>query len=227
MLINCDIGERGLKHPIDDQLMRYIDIANIACGGHAGDKSTIAHYAQMAEEYAVIATAHLSYPDKINFGRHKMAISYVNLLESLEEQYSLFPVGRVKFHGALYHEANNNPELAELLLEFVLQHKITTLILPEFSLMIYKNINILYEGFIERGYQYSNKKLDLIPRGQPGDVIKDIPNALIQYKQLCNQNIIIQNIEHPLRVDTICIHSDSDIALELAKSIRNQSKSDE
>ena len=227
MLINCDIGERGLEHPIDDQLMHYIDIANIACGGHAGDKRSITHYGKLAVDFKVIITAHLSYPDKINFGRNKMAISYANLLDSLNEQYSLLPVGRVKFHGALYHEANNNPELAELLKEFLMQHQITTLIVPEQSLLICTNINILYEGFIERGYQYSNEKLELIPRGQLGDVISDIPNALIQYKQLCNQNIIIQNIKHPLKVDTICIHSDSDIALDLAKSIRTLSKLDE
>lgn len=35
--INCDMGERGQAHPVDDQLMAMIDIANIACGGHAGD----------------------------------------------------------------------------------------------------------------------------------------------------------------------------------------------
>ena len=41
MLINCDIGERGVAHSIDDKLMSMIDIANIACGGHAGNKESI------------------------------------------------------------------------------------------------------------------------------------------------------------------------------------------
>lgn len=27
LLINCDLGERGVAHPIDDKLVEYIDIA--------------------------------------------------------------------------------------------------------------------------------------------------------------------------------------------------------
>ena len=39
MKINCDIGERGIDNLTDLALMKLIDIANIACGGHAGDAS--------------------------------------------------------------------------------------------------------------------------------------------------------------------------------------------
>ncbi len=221
MLINCDIGERGTKHPIDDCLMQYIDIANIACGGHAGDKDSINHYCELARQYQILITAHLSYPDKINFGRNTMAIGISDLLDSLDQQYSLLPVGKIKFHGALYHQANNNPTLAKSLSAFLLKHKVNTLIVPEHSCMISlcSNIEILYEGFIERGYNYQNGKLDLVPRGQAGAVINDVPTALAQYKQLCEQNIIIEDVIYPLKVDTICIHSDSALALNLAKSI--------
>ena len=44
LLVNCDLGERGIAHPIDDQLIKYIDIANIACGGHAGDQQSVDYY---------------------------------------------------------------------------------------------------------------------------------------------------------------------------------------
>ncbi len=39
--INCDIGERGPDHPVDIELMSYIQIINLACGSHAGDYAVI------------------------------------------------------------------------------------------------------------------------------------------------------------------------------------------
>ena len=63
MLINCDIGERGADHPQDRELMAYIHIANIACGGHAGDETSIEAFRALAEKHEVEVSAHLSYPD--------------------------------------------------------------------------------------------------------------------------------------------------------------------
>ena len=65
MLINCDIGERGIGHNIDDTLMSMIDIANIACGGHAGDVKSVEYYRKLAKQNGVKVTAHLSYPIKL------------------------------------------------------------------------------------------------------------------------------------------------------------------
>ena len=75
MKVNCDIGERGADHPVDRQLMELIDIANIACGGHAGDETSIHAFCQLAEQHGVTVTAHLSYPDRENFGRRSLDIS--------------------------------------------------------------------------------------------------------------------------------------------------------
>lgn len=44
LLINCDLGEREVAHPVDDKLVDYIDIANIACGRHSGDKASVDDY---------------------------------------------------------------------------------------------------------------------------------------------------------------------------------------
>jgi UPF0271 protein len=35
--LNADLGERPQAYEIDAELMKYINSANIACGGHAGD----------------------------------------------------------------------------------------------------------------------------------------------------------------------------------------------
>ncbi|MDE4992545.1 LamB/YcsF family protein, partial [Francisella tularensis] len=76
LLINCDLGERGVAHPIDDRRVDYIDIANIACGGHAGDKASVDYYLNLCKGKNVKITAHISYPYKQNFGRQVIDIDY-------------------------------------------------------------------------------------------------------------------------------------------------------
>lgn len=220
---NCDIGERGVAHPIDDQLMQYIDIANIACGGHAGDTSSIAYYQNLATKNNVMVTAHLSYPDVANFGRVKMDISTTALIDSLTEQYQRLPVGKIKFHGALYHEANSNDELAQALVQWMQQQQINLVLTPADSLLAnyakQHHITVMAEAFIERGYQLNNNKLGLIPRGQAGAELDTVTQALTQYQQIQNGALLINSQHYPIIAQSACIHSDSTIALELAQAI--------
>jgi UPF0271 protein len=224
--INCDIGEQGLYNKIDTQLMQYVDIANIACGGHAGDSETIKYYYDLAIKNNITVTAHLSYPDKSSFGRKKMNIGLDSLLNSLQKQYQTLNVGAVKFHGALYHEVNVDHELASSICEFLQQNQVKTIIAPELSILstlcTNLGINVLYEGFMDRKYTYKNGSLILVPRAESGSVIHSIKQAISQYNQLRNQKIMIENITYPIKVDTLCIHSDSPIALDLMKEIHAQ-----
>ena len=76
--INCDMGEgfgrwkmvcllpsRGLSclSPFflqgpDEELMKVVDVANIACGFHAGDPSIMRNVVRMTKEHGVKAGAH-------------------------------------------------------------------------------------------------------------------------------------------------------------------------
>ena len=112
MLINCDIGEKGPLHEGDRKLMEYIQIANLACDGHAGDKASVDAFRELAGKCGVGVAAHLSYPDKPNFGRASMALPEAELLAALDAQLALLPgVTLVKFHGALYNDAARNPAI--------------------------------------------------------------------------------------------------------------------
>jgi len=116
MRINCDIGERGPGHAVDRRLMEVVHIANLACGGHAGDRASVQAFRALAEEHGVELAAHLSYPDRPNFGRRVLAMPLPALLASLDEQLALLPSPkRVKFHGALYNESCRSRELAAAL----------------------------------------------------------------------------------------------------------------
>lgn len=236
MTINCDIGERGSNHPVDVKLMNYINIANIACGGHAGDKESVNFYLALAKEKNIKPTAHLSYPDRENFGRVSMDISFSKLQLSLDTQYALMSkVKTVKFHGALYNDANVNIQLSKVLTEWLRTNEIEEIITPNDSVLAedcrIAGINICPEAFAERRYIYNQEsdQLLLVPRSRAYASIKNCVEAVKQSKNIINNKLVdvytedesgnISSKRHHIIAETICIHSDSVIALKLAQEL--------
>ena len=121
--INADLGEseESLANGTDFELMRYITSANVACGGHAGNERTMRQTLAAARKLRVAVGAHPGYPDRANFGRARIATisgrnrglgrpadrSAAKMAESLDMR-----LVHVKPHGALYHAANTNREVA-------------------------------------------------------------------------------------------------------------------
>lgn len=237
MMINCDIGERGISHPVDLQLMNYIDIANIACGGHAGDRQSAAFFRDMARGNGVKVCAHLSYPDRENFGRKTMAISSSDLSKSLDEQYGLLKGSEsVKLHGALYNNAATQKDLAEFLADWFAASSVSEVLCPPCSELalacIDRKIGVLEEAFAERTYTWDsvNAQLILTPRTEAYAHLSTVKEAWEQYEQLVERKSVSafyqgERKEYPLKARTLCIHSDSPIALELAKRIKADGQS--
>ena len=75
--LNCDMGESfGMyKMGFDEEVIKYISSANIACGFHAGDPLWMQKTVQLAEENNVAIGAHTSFPDLVGFGRRPMIVS--------------------------------------------------------------------------------------------------------------------------------------------------------
>ncbi len=224
MLINCDIGERGSAHEIDDQLMSYIDIANIACGGHAGTVESVAYYIELAKKYKIKVTAHLSYPDKANFGRKVMDIPMEKLLASLTQQHELIErLQSVKLHGALYNEANVNTTLAETLAKWMKEQGIKEVLTPHLSALDLAcqkvGIQPIYEAFLDRRYILKDEKLHLAPRSSANALIENPEEAKEQFLCLQQGYIRIEDKTHLLKAETLCVHSDSMHALDILKAL--------
>jgi len=220
MLINCDIGERGVAHETDDRLMAMIDIANIACGGHSGNKESVDYYTDLAKQHRVKITAHLSYPDKTNFGRKVLNISAQKLLRSLDEQYALMSdVKTVKFHGALYNEANVNEELAKLLLKWLETNEVEEILTPSNSFLnsLKSSVHVIHEAFLDRTYIIKDGVLQLSPRALPDAVITDPSDALKQFYEIQDGRLL----DKALKAQTLCLHSDNANALEILKAIKS------
>jgi UPF0271 protein len=239
--INCDIGERGPDHPVDRELMSHIHIANIACGGHAGDEKSVAAFVEMAERNGVMTSAHLSYPDRKNFGRKSMDIDPEELLASLDNQYSLLPgTQMVKFHGALYNDSCVDAELASVLTSWLSQKSLGMVITPFDSELAEdcrkRGITVLSEAFAERRYRFlpESERLVLVSRAKDYASIHKCDDAVKQAKNIAEERRVLAVVERekedleyhwvPILAETICIHSDSPISLELAKRLSERDR---
>ncbi len=242
VLVNCDIGERGVENETDRCLLREIDIANVACGGHAGDKRTAAFFRRESEKLGVMVTAHLSYPDRSSFGRKSMDIELSRLTASLRSQLEALPgVLTVKFHGALYADTCRSPELAESLTGRLVEHSVTTVITMPGSALAEScrsaGIAVLAEAFAERRYRHdpATGRVSLVDRSQPHASIHDLGEAIAQAESIILRREVpvvsdgtadragydavpVRTV--PIQAETVCIHSDSVLALPLAKHLR-------
>ena len=116
--LNCDLGE-GCGN--DAELMRFISSANVACGFHAGDESTMRRTAELAVENGVAIGAHPGYRDRENFRRTPMSLPTSEVFEIVREQILAMKnicdslgvrLHHVKPHGAMYNQAARDKILA-------------------------------------------------------------------------------------------------------------------
>ena len=123
--LNADLGE-GCE--FDVELMGIVSSCNIACGGHAGDPSSMAATVDLAVANEVAIGAHPSYPDRPGFGRASHFQNGEELHKSITNQLdTLYGVVRsagqslthVKPHGALYNDAAGDRSVAKILLQAV------------------------------------------------------------------------------------------------------------
>ena len=223
-MINCDLGECLTPNP-DADVMPLINMANIACGGHAGDNNSMTKTIQLAKKFGVKIGAHPSYADIANFGRVSQTLSTFALFDLIYQQITAFQtfctehgalLKYIKPHGALYHDMTHNPLVLEVMCDVI--HKTDqnlSLVIQAGHEDYFKNFGnnendlFLHEVYADRGYQ----GIHMIPRGDKGAVLTD-PKAIIdQYYQFLE--------EKSFKIDTICFHSDNKASVEALKQLKN------
>jgi UPF0271 protein len=230
--INADVGE-GMEN--ENELFPMISSCNIACGGHAGDKETMASTVSLAKEYNVKIGAHPSFEDRENFGRKILKInrdellnSLTNQVESLQEilKKEKIKLNHIKAHGALYNLSAYDKESAKSIID--LAKSINTKLYVPYSTLISKmaieeGVEICNELFIDRNY---NSDLTLVSRENPNALIKDSKTMFQHVNKIINDKIIttIDNKNIPIEFDTLCIHGDSPNAIELIKNLHYKLK---
>jgi len=216
-LLNVDAGELPDE---PDELYALADVVNVACGGHAGDEASMRRVLAFCKQSATRAGAHPSYPDRAGFGREPVAMSADALRASVAEQCRALasaarslgvPIRHAKLHGALYHAANADLEVARAALGGVvaaLGSDITVLGPPRgATLEAARELGLSYarEGFADRATRADGS---LVPRGEPGAMIDEPAQAAARALALSDE------------VDTICVHGDGPHALAIARAVR-------
>lgn len=233
--LNSDVGEDAGAIERDEALAEHVSSLNIACGGHAGDESTMARLVRTAVRLGRGIGAHPGYPDRENFGRVAMELTPGQVLESVAKQVSSLAeiarseggrVSHVKPHGALYHKAMRRPEVAEAIAAGVLDAglSVETVLVGlagASAIAAWRGMGhpVWSEGFADRRYEADGS---LRARGIPGAVLDSPVEAASQAVKLARGEIVVDRgvREEALRVDTLCIHSDTPGAVATARAVR-------
>ena len=233
--LNCDMGESFGNYKIgqDEEVIKYITSANIACGFHAGDPNIMRYTVKLAKENNVAIGAHPGFPDLQGFGRRKMdippgevknLITYqVGALQAIAKTEGM-SLQHVKPHGALYNMMANDKKLGQAVVEAILEidENIILLALAESGIIdiaLKLGLRVAREGFEDRAY---NSDGTLTKRSIPGAVISD-PNLIAQrvVKMIKQQKVeTIDGKTIDLQIDTVCLHGDNINALSVIKAIR-------
>lgn len=232
--LNCDMGESfgAWNMGQDAQVMPWISSANIACGFHAGDFSTMQRSVILAKQHQVAIGAHVSLPDLQGFGRREMHVSPAEAHAlTLYQLGALAAFARaqavrlhhVKPHGALYNMAAKDAKLADAIAGAVRDFDPQLILfglagsaLPQAGVQI--GLTVAHEAFADRRY---NANGSLVPRREAGAVIDDIDIAAAQAVQIAKNEKVETADGKSLRIraDTICVHGDRPDAAVFAKRL--------
>jgi 5-oxoprolinase (ATP-hydrolysing) subunit A len=234
--INSDLGEspQALASGSDFELMRFITSANIACGGHAGDESSMMKTLIAARELNVAVGAHPSYRDRANFGRILMTISPQEIESTVREQILALVcaadklgmrIAHVKPHGALYHAAQDR-RVAEAIgraaisidQQLIMVGQAGSATLSYWRAMGLRSVG---EAFADRAYERDGK---LRSRNLPGALLEDPSRAAQQAVGIVVAHRVISHDGNELDVEaeTLCIHSDTPNAAAIAREVAHQ-----
>jgi 5-oxoprolinase (ATP-hydrolysing) subunit A len=234
--LNVDIAEGFGVWRIadDDALLTVVSSANIACGFHAGDPGTMRRACVTAVKHGVSIGAQVSYRDLAGFGRRFIDIAPMELVDDILYQLSALRgiaavsggrMNYVKPHGALYNAIVTHEQQAAAVVEAVRQFdaSLAVLGLPGsrwLALAEEAGLETVPEAFADRAYTPEGT---LVSRREPGALVSDPAAVAERAVRFATEGTVVavdgSVVAAPAR--SICVHSDTPGALELARAVRS------
>ena len=233
--INCDLGETSkfCSTENDPILLGVVNSANVACGYHAGDETTMNKTIVISKKNGVSIGAHPSFNDPENFGRKrinlaskeitKLIIEQINILSNIAEKNSV-KVTHVKPHGALNNMACEDYDLATIIAKSIIQaDKNLIFLVPTGSEMEKAgkklNMKVAAEIFADRNYEDDG---NLVSRSKQNALITDPEEAKKHViKMVTNQALsCFSGKQISCEIDSVCVHGDGKSAVVTAKQIK-------
>jgi len=232
--LNSDMGESfgAYKLGQDEEIIKYITAANIACGWHAGDPMVMTKTVKMAKEHGVDVGAHPGLPDLMGFGRRKMMVSPAELKAYVKYQLGAMsaftkaegiPLHHMVPHGAI---SQFNEEWAHAICEAVGEVDDNIIIYAIAGSNVDKvaraeGLKVASEIFCDRAYM---DDLSLAPRGMEGAMITDEDFAIERCIKMVKEGRVtgLSGKELEIQGDTLCVHGDGPKALAFVQKIRER-----
>ena len=230
--INCDMGEGfGLYRFGDDAcIIPYIHIANVACGFHGSDPSVMRATVKLAAEHGVAVGAHPSFPDLQGFGRREMKMErdelsacilyQVGALKAFLDEASL-PLNHIKPHGALYGAATRSEDVAHAIADAAEIFGVPLLGMAgtlQEDVYRRRGIPFLAEYYVDLDYSVDGKLIITRQHAAKDPVVAAQRAVRVMSEGLATN---IEGGDLPMRADTVCIHSDTPGADDLARAVND------
>ena len=230
---NCDMGESfGMyKMGLDEEVIKHITSANIACGFHAGDPNWMRTTVKLAEEHGVAIGAHPSFPDLSGFGRRAMNASALEVKNDVIYQMGALQaftgakrLQHVKPHGAMYNMAVDDQDLATAICEAALEVDSNVVLLALagsqwISVAEDLGLRVGREIFADRAL---NTDGTLVSRSKEGSVIHDIQEVVDRSLRMVTEGkaVAISGEVIDVEADSLCLHGDTPGAVDMALALK-------
>ena len=233
MDLNVDMGESFGRYKLgnDEEVMKYITSANVACGFHAGDPLVMQETVQLAKKYDVAVGAHTGLQDLRGFGRRRMEITPDELkgdtlyqLGALEAMLRVngMKMQHIKPHGILYRMVSDDPRYAEAYLDAVVRFDPTLCLVIPRDTLIWKRgkemgLKVAAEILIDLSYDdEGNWVLERTKQARSPQEVADRAVMVARDKQITT----ISGKRISVEADTICCHGDSPNAAEVVRTVK-------
>ncbi|TEB07576.1 LamB/YcsF family protein [Pelotomaculum schinkii] len=233
MDLNVDMGESFGRYKLgnDEEVMKYITSANVACGFHAGDSLVMQETVMLAKKYGVAVGAHTGLEDKRGFGRRRMEITPEELkCDTLYQLGALdaflksngMTMQHIKPHGILYRMVHDEERYARAYLEAVAQYN------PGLYVMIPRN-TVIWKLGLELGLNMAAEILIDLSYDDDGNWVLERTKKARSPEEVAERAIMVARDKKITTIsgkvidaagDTICCHGDSPNAAEVVKKVK-------
>lgn len=231
VLINSDMGEALGLHTFgnDQELMRVIDLANVACGFHAGDPGVMHDTVALAKENGVHIGAHPGLPDLVGFGRRRMTLRPDEIESLILYQAGALlgflkaadvPLTHIKPHGALWGMLAGDDDLMRAAARAVKVFDVPFLGLAGTAherVCAEEGVPFVGELYVDMDYN-PDGTLALVRaahRTDPAAAADRVATALRGEPITANDGSGIE-----VRFQSVCVHSDASNSPDVARAVR-------
>jgi UPF0271 protein len=236
--LNSDVGESFGNWTFGDDAAIFASVssANVACGFHAGDPTTIRATCAAAARGGISVGAHVGYRDLAGFGRRFVDIAPTELTNDVIYQIGALQslakaagteVKYVKPHGALYNTIVHHAAQAQAVVDAIVSVDpalplLVLAVVPRSEIQRLAEaagLRTVTEAFADRVY---NPDGTLVPRSRPGAVLQDPEAVSEQVLRMANDRQIrtADGSFIDIHAQSICVHGDSPSAVLKAAAAR-------